>query len=117
MKSAIVLGISAAILSGCASTQTVLNKAPTEIYRSTQSQNEVAFCLANKNNTSALDRDDGSKVVLLKNGYGGVSLAFTVYKEGTGSRTEYRRQFGTIGGTWKQCVGTLVPMASLSPSR
>lgn len=95
-------------LAGCASTQKVLDKPVTEVYRSTQSQNEVAFCLANKNQTAALDRDDGSKVVLIKNGYGGVSLAFSVYKDGTGSRTEYRRQFGTVGGIWKQCVGEKV---------
>lgn len=100
LLSAITLGVS-----GCASTEKVLGKAPTEVFHSTKSQNEVAFCLANKNHTAALDRDDGSKVVLIKNGYGGVSLAFNVYAEGTGSRTEYRKQFGTIGGIWKQCVG------------
>lgn len=93
------------VLASCASTQTVLDKEPTEVFYSEKSQNEVAFCLANKNNTSALDRDDGSKVVLIKNGYGGVSLAFTVYPDPKGSRTEYRKQFGTIGGIWKQCVG------------
>ena len=97
-----------ATLMACASTQTVLDKQPTAIYRSTDSVNNVAFCLANKNNTSALDRDDGSKVVLIKNGYGGVSLAFTVRPDGDGSLIEYRRQFGTIGGIWKQCVGDLV---------
>ncbi|MCH4150747.1 MAG: hypothetical protein LKF30_02175 [Sphingobium sp.] len=101
---AMVLGALAA-LSGCASTQKVLDKAPTEVFHSEKSQNEVAFCLANKNNTAAMDRDDGAKVVLIKNGYGGVSLAFSVYQEGTGSRIEYRKQFGTIGGIWKQCVG------------
>ena len=92
-------------LAGCASTQKVLDKQPTEVFHSEKSQNEVAFCLANKNNTSAMDRDDGAKVVLIKNGYGGVSLAFSIYAEGTGSRTEYRKQFGTIGGIWKQCLG------------
>lgn len=66
---------------------------------------EVAFCLANKNNTSALEKPDGSRVVLVKNGYGGVSLAFSIFPDGTGSRIEYRREFGTIGGIWKQCVG------------
>jgi hypothetical protein len=64
--------------------------------------------LSNKNNTHALDRDDGSKVVLIKNGYGGVSLAFTIFPEEKGSRIEYRNEFGTIGGVWKKCVG-LVP--------
>lgn len=92
-------------LAGCASTQKVLSKAPTEVFHSQKSVNEVAFCMSNKNNTPAMDRDDGSKVVLLKNGYGGVSLAFSIYPEGTGSRVEYRRQFGTVGGIWKQCIG------------
>lgn len=98
-----------AALSACASTQKVLDKTPTEVFHSEKSQNEVAFCLANKNNTAAMDRDDGSKVVLIKNGYGGVSLAFSVFAEGKGSRIEYRKQFGTIGGIWKQCVGLTDP--------
>jgi hypothetical protein len=82
-----------------------MDKEPTEVFYSEKSQNEVAFCLANKNNTNALDRDDGSKVVLIKNGYGGVSLAFTIYPDPKGSRVEYRKEFGTIGGIWKQCIG------------
>jgi hypothetical protein len=92
-------------VSGCASTQKVLSKEPTQVYHSEHSVNEVAFCLANKNNTSALDKDDGSKVILLKNGYGGVSLAFSIYPEEKGSRIEYRKEFGTVGGIWKKCVG------------
>jgi len=92
-------------LAACASTQTVLSKPPTEVYHSTDSATKVAFCLANKNNTAALDQEDGSKVVLIKNGYGGVSMAFTVYPDGSGSRIEYRKQFGTIGGIWRQCIG------------
>lgn len=100
-----ILAATTLALAACASTQTVLDKEPTEVFYSTKSQNEVAFCLANKNNTSALERDDGSKVVLIKNGYGGVSLAFTVYADPKGSRVEYRKEFGTIGGIWKQCIG------------
>jgi len=105
VKNVMLAGAAIMVVSGCASTQQVMSKAPTEVFHSEKSQNDVAFCLANKNMTSVLDRDDGSKVVLLKNGYGGVSMAFTVFKEGTGSRTEYRLEFGTIGGVWKQCVG------------
>jgi len=102
----IMLGSCVAIaLAGCASTQTVLDKEPTEVYYSDHSVNEVAFCLANRNNIPVLDKDDGSKVVLLKNGYGGVSLAFTIYPDPKGSRIEYRKQFGTFGGQWKKCVG------------
>lgn len=104
-KTLALLCLASLTLGGCASTNKVLSKAPTEVFHSTKSQNDVAFCLANKNNTSAMDRDDGSKVVLIKNGYGGVSLAFTVFQDGTGSKIEYRKQFGTVGGVWKQCVG------------
>ena len=93
------------LLSACASTETVLNKPVTQTFHSTDSATKVAFCLANKNNTAALDREDGSKVVLIKNGYGGVSMAFSVYPDGAGSKIEYRKQFGTIGGIWRQCIG------------
>ena len=102
-------------LSACASTESVLSKPVTEVYHSTDSATKIAFCLANKNNTAALDREDGAKVVLIKNGYGGVSLAFSVYPEGTGSRIEYRRQFGTIGGIWRQCIGPEAQRAEALP--
>lgn len=106
MKYVAIAALTASLsLVGCASTNKVLSKAPTEVFHSQKSADEVAFCLANKNNTAPMPRDDGSRVVLLKNGYGGVSLAFSIYPEGTGSRIEYRKQFGTIGGIWKQCVG------------
>jgi hypothetical protein len=98
----VVLALS---LAGCASTQTVLDKPATQVFHSEHSVKEVAFCLSNKNNTPAMDKDDGSKVVLIKNGYGGVSLAFSIYPDGTGSRIEFRQEFGTIGGIWKKCVG------------
>lgn len=101
----IIAAITLLALAGCASTQTVLDKSPTQVFHSPKSVKEVTFCLANKNSVPALERDDGSRVVLLKNGYGGVSLAFTIYPEGEGSRIEYRKQFGTVGGIWKQCVG------------
>lgn len=97
--------ISTVALSGCASTEKVLSKPVTETFYSEKSATDVVFCLANKNNTGALDRGDGSKVVLIKNGYGGVSMAFTVFPNGTGSKIEYRKEFGTIGGIWKQCIG------------
>lgn len=101
----IITAFTALALAGCASTQTVLDKPATETFHSTKSQNEVAFCLANKNNVGALDRDDGSKVILVKNIYGAVLLAFAVFPEGTGSRIEVRKQIGAIGAIWKQCVG------------
>lgn len=106
MKYLAIAAVAASVcVSGCASTNTVLSKAPKEEFHTTKSADEVAFCLANKNNTAPMPRDDGSRVVLIKNGYGAVSMAFSVYPEGTGSRIEYRKEFGTVGGAWKQCVG------------
>lgn len=104
MKKSVLIA-SVLLVSACASTETVLSKPVTQVYHSADSATKVAFCLANKNNTAALDREDGAKVVLIKNGYGGVSMAFSVYPDGTGSRIEYRKQFGTIGGIWRQCIG------------
>jgi hypothetical protein len=92
-------------LTACASTKTVLAKPPTEIFQTDRAAEDVAFCLGNKNNVPVLDRSDGSRVVLIKNGYGGVSMAFTIIPDGQGSRVEWRKEFGTIGGIWKQCVG------------
>jgi hypothetical protein len=105
MKRATALAASVMMLSGCASTGTVMSKEPTEVFQSDRSVSAVSFCLANRNNVPVLDRPDGSKVVLIKNGYGGVSLAFSIYPEGEGSRIEYRKEFGTFGGQWKKCVG------------
>jgi hypothetical protein len=111
----IVLLTGFATLGACASTQTVLNKPVTQTFHSTDSQTKVAFCLANKNNTAALDQEDGSKVILIKNGYGGVSMAFSVYVDGNGSRIDYRKQFGTIGGIWRQCIGPEAQRAEVAP--
>jgi hypothetical protein len=97
--------IAALAISGCASTKEVLSKPPKQTFHSEKSQNDVAFCLANKNGTAAFDQDDGSKLILVKNGYGGVSQSFTVWSEGTGSKIDWREQFETFGTTWKQCVG------------
>lgn len=99
----LVLGGS--VLGGCVSTVGLLDMAPTEQYRSKRSQNEVAFCLADKNMTSVLERVGGEEVIMTKNGFGAVAVAFSVYPEGQGSRVEYRRAPGGIGGVWKQCLG------------
>lgn len=105
MKSYAALITATVLLSSCASTQKVMDEEPTEVFYSDRSVNEVAFCLSNRNNVPAMDQDNGSKVVLIKNGYGGVSLAFTISPAEKGSKIEYRKKFGTIGGQWKKCVG------------
>ena len=114
MKKILLVAVTAT-LAACASTETVLNGPVTQVFHSSDSATKVAFCLANKNNTAALDREDGSKVVLIKNGYGGVSMAFSVHPDATGSRIEYRKKFGTIGGIWRQCIGPEAQRAEAAP--
>lgn len=98
------------LLAGCASTQKVLAKPVAEVWHSDQSAKEVAFCLANKNSAPAMERDDGSRVVLVKNGYGGVAIALTVKPDGTGSTIEVRRAFTVIHPGFNSCLGTKVAM-------
>lgn len=93
--------LAALTLSACTSTQGVLDKPATQVFQSTRPADEIIFCIADKNQTAPLKRADGSTVLLYKNGYGAVSLAFTVWPDG---RVEYRREFGTFGAIWKQCI-------------
>ena len=107
-KTLLIVIAGAFSLGGCASTQTVLDKPANAVYHSDKSMIDVAFCLANKNNVPAIETPDGGRVVLIKNGYGGVAIALTVHQDGTGSRTEVRNEFGIIGAAWKQCIGEQV---------
>lgn len=97
--------ICAAAVAGCASTQEVLDGPAKESYHSTISAAEVAFCIADKNNVPALERGDGSRVVLIKNSVGAVGIAFTITPHGTGSTIELRKKIGLSAATWRQCVG------------
>lgn len=71
--------------------------------QSAKSPADVTFCLANKNNVPALDNPQGGKVILVKNGYGGVGMSLTVLPEGTGSKIEIRRAFNIVGVIHRQC--------------
>ncbi|GAB7555587.1 hypothetical protein NRB_51070 [Novosphingobium sp. 11B] len=92
-----------ALLSGCASTQTVLSQPPRDLVNSTTSQANVAFCIANKNNVPALDAPDGAKVIQIKKGYGAVGMIFSVYADGAWSRIEVRKPIGVSLAAHRQC--------------
>jgi hypothetical protein len=92
------------VLGGCATTEEVLSKEPTEVFRTSTPPAEVAFCLANKSNIQVLDRADGSKVGLLKDMYGSVLLAYTIWPEDDGSRVELRREFGPMVNVGRECL-------------
>lgn len=90
-------------LGACASTEKVLSDAPLEVVHSQKSQTAVAFCLANKNNVSALAAPDGAQVIQIKNGVGAVGMAFSVYPEGTGSRIEIRKPISASMSSHRKC--------------
>jgi hypothetical protein len=83
-----------ASLTGCVSTANVLTKAPSETIMSAKSQAEVAFCLADKWNTAALDHPSGAKVIMVKGMYGEAVGSISVFANGSGSRTEFRKGGG-----------------------
>lgn len=90
-------------LSGCASTQDVLSSPPKETVRSNKSAQEVAFCIANKNNVPVLDGPSGEKIIQIKNGMGAVAMAFSIYPDGEGSRIEIREPIVINIAAHRQC--------------
>lgn len=99
-KLAILLAFTAG---GCASTQDVLGTPAKEVIQSEKSQTAVAFCLANKHNTAALTAPDGAQVIQIKNGVGAVGMIFSVYADGTGSRTEIRKPISVSLSNHRSC--------------
>jgi hypothetical protein len=99
----VLLLLAPTILAGCASTQEALSAAPSEVIRSPKSVNEVAFCLANKNNVPALDGAFGEKIIQIKNSVGAVGVIFSVFPDGSGSRVEMRKPIGVSVATHRQC--------------
>jgi hypothetical protein len=101
------LVLSAALLTaGCATTNKILAKEPEEVFRTAMPVEEVVTCFERSNNKRAIERADGARVVRFRNGYGGVERAFSIYRDGTGSRIEVRKDF--LGGMlihWRPCVG------------
>ena len=105
MMRAAIIAMTALALPACASTDKVLSKAPKGEFYSESPAAEVAYCLANKNNSTPMPRADGGTLIAIKNTYGAVGTAFTVYPDGEGSRIVYHHRFGPFGVIWKQCIG------------
>lgn len=77
-------------LTGCASTQTVLDRAPMDTVHSPVPVEKVVFCLQNKFGMNPLEQD-GAKVFLNKTPFGVVASSLSVRPEGQGSVIEIRR--------------------------
>lgn len=102
MKLLVLLSLSL-FMAGCASVETVMSSPVVETFHTSKTPNNVSFCLANTFQTAPLDQDDGSKVIVVHNPLG-VTMAFTIYPEGSGSRIERRKQRDTIGVNWRKCI-------------
>jgi len=95
MKRSITLA--AALLVGCTSTMHTMDNAPKETLYSDKIPQQVAFCIANKNETHVSEGPDGERIVMIKNDFGGLSMMFSVFEHDTGSRIEFRKNFTMIG--------------------
>lgn len=96
--------ITAIMLAGCSSTMQTMDNAPNDTLYSDKSPQQVAFCIANKNETHVSEGPNGERIVMIKNDFGGLSMMFSVFPNDSGSRIEYRKNFGMIGVAWKQCL-------------
>lgn len=94
----------ALMLSGCATTQQVLSEKPQEVHKSAKSAETVALCIANANGISPTKREDGSYLLLIKNGYGATGMTFTVIPDGSGSILEIRKPISLSIAKWTRCL-------------
>ena len=92
-----VIAAATAALSACQTTGAVMSEQPHDVIRSAKSQTEVSFCLAEKWRAAALDHPSGAKVIVVKNDFGDAGVVISVYPDGTGSRTEFRKGYAPLG--------------------
>lgn len=94
------------LLAGCASTNTVLGGEVDEVFHTAASPETAAACFAHRNHLRVIERPDGARVAVFRNGYGVATKTFSIYPEGSGSRIERRHSsIGVPGNKWKRCVG------------
>ena len=92
-------------LTGCASTQSIMERAPNEVLTSTKAQADVAFCLGNRNNAPVYELGNGDKVIQVKSLVGVVGVSFVVKKDGEGSIVEVRKANSPVSiARVKECL-------------
>ena len=96
--------LAATLVAGCTSTMQTMDNSPKDTLYSDKPPQQVAFCIANKNETHVSEGPDGERIVMIKNDFGGLSMMFSVFPHDTGSRIEFRKNFTMIGVAWKQCL-------------
>lgn len=91
-------------LSGCASTQDVLTRAPSEVLTSDKHYIDVAACIGDLNNMPVQERSDGSRVIAVKALTGNVGTVYTVKQHGTGATVELRQPGSMDISKFKRCL-------------
>ncbi|RST31353.1 hypothetical protein HMF7854_11255 [Sphingomonas ginkgonis] len=109
-KLKIVVSAGTLLASACASTSGMLHNEVDEVFHLARSQSEVAACFEQRDHLRLIERPDGARVAIFRNGYGIPFKTFSIYPEGAGSRVEVRHSAALgLSLPWKRCVG-LKPM-------
>ena len=83
----------------------MLQSTPDQIIASSKPVDDVAFCIADKNQASAFRQSDGSQIIQVKSLVGVVGVVFVVKPEGSGSVLEIRRANSPVSlDKYKRCV-------------
>ncbi|NBW09742.1 MAG: hypothetical protein EBR82_17135 [Caulobacteraceae bacterium] len=72
------------------------------VIHSQRSAESVVFCLQNKTDAPAMDRD-GAKVVLAKSSFGATIASFTVRPEGNGSTVTIQKGSQPATPRYRRC--------------
>lgn len=91
-------------LSGCASTQDVLSREPSQVLSSDKNYLDVAACIGDLNNMPVQERGDGSRVIAVKAMAGNVGAVYTVKPNGTGATVELRQPGMMDVSKFKRCL-------------
>lgn len=91
-------------VAGCASTQDVLSRAPSDTLTSDKNYIDVASCIGDLNNVPVQERSDGSRVIAVKALAGNVGAVYTVKQSGSGSIVELRQPGMMDISKFKRCL-------------
>lgn len=104
MRRFTITAVAALSLNGCASTQDVLSREPSQVLSSEKNYLDVAACIGDLNNMPVQERGDGSRVIAVKAMAGNVGAVYTVKPNGTGSTVELRQPGMMDVSKFKRCL-------------
>lgn len=104
MRRCTIAALAALSLSGCASTQDVLSREPSQVLSSDKNYLDVAACIGDLNNMPVQERGDGSRVIAVKAMAGNVGAVYTVKPNGSGAIVELRQPGIMDVSKFKRCL-------------